>query len=165
MRCLPCVAGFTPVRACLGPLVAHWRTGLRQLCQPVTLLHRAYQFYVRRLALSVGKGPLVRTPSTPRTGSVSSLHGVTRSNIELYALLNNGALIPSVDLFGKADVVFAALATGTVSGEATTFFDAGLADLATYSASSNQIPPQLLRSWYIMYFQICRATHRGKIEL
>jgi hypothetical protein len=55
-------------------------------------------------------------------------------NSEAYGLLNNNALIPEADLFGSDKVIDAALATGTDTGAATTFFDAGLADLQGYLA-------------------------------
>jgi len=53
-------------------------------------------------------------------------------NADLYGLLNNLALIPDADLFGSDKVIDAALATGSDFGAATTFFDAGLADLAGF---------------------------------
>ncbi|MFZ3307174.1 MAG: hypothetical protein WB967_19090 [Mycobacterium sp.] len=53
-------------------------------------------------------------------------------NSEEYGLLNTNALIPDTDLFGSSGVIDAALATGTDTGAATTFFDAGLADLAGF---------------------------------
>lgn len=51
------------------------------------------------------------------------------SNAALYSLLNDSNLIPSSDLFGSADTITAALATGSDAGAFTTFFDAGLGDL------------------------------------
>jgi hypothetical protein len=53
-------------------------------------------------------------------------------NSELYGLLNSNALIPRADLFGSGNEITAALATGTDSGAATTFFEAGLGDLAGF---------------------------------
>jgi len=52
-------------------------------------------------------------------------------NSEEYGLLNNDALIPAADLFGGSEIT-TALATGTDTGAATTFFDAGLADLSGF---------------------------------
>jgi hypothetical protein len=54
-------------------------------------------------------------------------------NSELYGLLNSNALIPASDLFGSAHEIGIALGTGaTDATAATTFFDAGLADLAGF---------------------------------
>ncbi len=54
-------------------------------------------------------------------------------NSEAYGLLNNNALIPDTDLFGSDKVIDAALAPGaTDMSAATTFFDAGLADLSGF---------------------------------
>jgi hypothetical protein len=53
-------------------------------------------------------------------------------NAALYSLLNVSNLIPSSDLFGSADTINAALATGSDAGAFTTFFDAGLSDLAGF---------------------------------
>ncbi|UQX12727.1 hypothetical protein [Candidatus Mycobacterium methanotrophicum] len=51
----------------------------------------------------------------------------------MYGLLNGNAdLIPAADLFGSTHEIATALATGTDVGAATTFFDAGLADLAGF---------------------------------
>jgi hypothetical protein len=51
-------------------------------------------------------------------------------NSLVYAADYNNALIPSSDLFGSAHEITVALTTGTDIGAFTTFFDAGLADLA-----------------------------------
>ena len=53
-------------------------------------------------------------------------------NSEAYGLLNNNALVPAADLFGSPGEISTALGTGTDMGAATTFFDAGLADLQGY---------------------------------
>ena len=53
-------------------------------------------------------------------------------NSEAYGLLNNGALIPQADLFGSTNEISTALATGTDTGAAITFFGAGLADLSGF---------------------------------
>jgi hypothetical protein len=56
-------------------------------------------------------------------------------NVGLYALENNGAAIPELDAFDNLLITgasTAALDTGTVSGEFTTVFDAGVADLAGF---------------------------------
>jgi hypothetical protein len=41
-------------------------------------------------------------------------------------------LVPEADLFGSAHEIGIALGTGTDVGAATTFFDAGLADLTGF---------------------------------
>lgn len=54
-------------------------------------------------------------------------------NADLFGLLNgNTDLIPAADLFGTGSEIGTALGTGTDFGAATTFFDAGLADLAGF---------------------------------
>ena len=56
-------------------------------------------------------------------------------NVELFSLLNPSAAvdtIPLTDLFGSDKVIDAALGTGSDTGAATTFFEAGLADLQGY---------------------------------
>lgn len=54
-------------------------------------------------------------------------------NADLWGLLNgNTDLVPASDLFGSSTEIAHALATGTDFGAATTFFDAGLADLAGF---------------------------------
>jgi hypothetical protein len=57
-------------------------------------------------------------------------------NVELYALLNNGALMPdataATDLFGSATTIDNALDLGTVSSAANYFFDFGLGDLSGF---------------------------------
>jgi len=53
-------------------------------------------------------------------------------NSEAYGLLNSNALVPEADLFGSAHEIGIALGTGTDVGAATTFFDAGLADLTGF---------------------------------
>jgi hypothetical protein len=57
------------------------------------------------------------------------------ANVGLYALENGGAAIPTADASDNLILTgasTAALATDSVSGEFTTFFDAGLSDLAGF---------------------------------
>ena len=53
-------------------------------------------------------------------------------NAELFGLENSNALIPTADLFGSANEITTALATGSDMGAATDFFSAGLADLSGF---------------------------------
>ncbi|MGC2381201.1 MAG: hypothetical protein WA622_29455 [Mycobacterium sp.] len=54
-------------------------------------------------------------------------------NAELYGLENANALVPAADLFGSASEISTALGSGATDlSAATTFFDAGLADLAGF---------------------------------
>jgi len=82
-----------------------------------------------------GLNPIANSASDP--GAYNVFNGALTEfddafNSEAYGLLNNNALIPDTDLFGSDKVIDAALATGTDTGAATTFFDAGLADLQGY---------------------------------
>jgi len=86
-------------------------------------------------SLLYGVDPAVAGPATD-PGSYNVFNGAVVEfddafNSEEYGLLNNDALIPSADLFGGSEVT-TALLTGTDTGAATTFFDAGLADLAGF---------------------------------
>lgn len=74
---------------------------------------------------------------SPDPGSYDVLNGALTEfddayNAGLYSLLNDSNLIPSSDLFGSADTISAALATGSDAGAFTTFFNAGLGDLAGF---------------------------------
>ena len=53
-------------------------------------------------------------------------------NIEAYSQLNGGELAPAADLLGSSTTITTALATDSVSGAFTTFFDQGLGDLLGY---------------------------------
>ena len=53
-------------------------------------------------------------------------------NVELYALENNGALIPTGDFIGSMSSIDAALATGNPTGAAEHFLNFGLGDLQGY---------------------------------
>jgi hypothetical protein len=82
-----------------------------------------------------GLNPIANAASDP--GSYNVFNGALTEfddafNSEAYGLLNNNALVPEADLFGSDKVIDAALATNTDTGAATTFFDAGLADLQGY---------------------------------
>ncbi|MDT5357991.1 MAG: hypothetical protein QOJ56_6523, partial [Mycobacterium sp.] len=77
-----------------------------------------------------GLNPIANSASDP--GAYNVFNGALVEfddsfNSEAYGLLNNGALISQADLFGSDKVITAALGTGTDTGAATTFFDAGLA--------------------------------------
>ena len=82
-----------------------------------------------------GLNPIANSASDP--GAYNVFNGALTEfddafNSEVYGLENNNALIPQADLFGSDKVIDAALATNTDTGAATTFFDAGLADLQGY---------------------------------
>jgi hypothetical protein len=82
-----------------------------------------------------GLNPIANSASDP--GAYNVFNGALTEfddafNSEAYGLLNNNALIPDTDLFGSEKVIEAALGTGSDTGAATTFFDAGLADLQGY---------------------------------
>jgi hypothetical protein len=83
-----------------------------------------------------GLNPIANSASDP--GAYNVFNGALTEfddafNSEAYGLLNNNALIPDTDLFGSEKVIDAALAPGaTDMSAATTFFDAGLADLQGY---------------------------------
>ena len=83
-----------------------------------------------------GLNPIANAGSDP--GAYNVFNGALTEfddafNSEAYGLLNNNALIPDTDLFGSEKVIDAALAPGaTDMSAATTFFDAGLADLQGY---------------------------------
>ena len=82
-----------------------------------------------------GLNPIANAGSDP--GAYNVFNGALTEfddafNSEAYGLLNNNALVPEADLFGSDKVIDAALATNTDTGAATTFFDAGLADLQGY---------------------------------
>ena len=83
-----------------------------------------------------GLNPIANAASDP--GSYNVFNGALTEfddafNSEAYGLLNNNALIPDTDLFGSDKVIDAALAPGaTDMSAATTFFDAGLADLSGF---------------------------------
>jgi len=84
-----------------------------------------------------GLNPIANAASDP--GSYNVLNGALTefydaSNVELYALLNNGDLISGAsalnDLFGSPTEIATALGTDSVTGATSDFFSAGLADLA-----------------------------------
>jgi hypothetical protein len=82
-----------------------------------------------------GLNPIANAASDP--GSYNVFNGALTEfddafNSEAYGLLNNNALVPEADLFGSDKVIDAALGTGSDTGAATTFFEAGLADLQGY---------------------------------
>jgi hypothetical protein len=82
-----------------------------------------------------GLNPIANASSDP--GSYNVFNGALTEfddayNSELYGLLNGNALIPKADLFGSPHEITTALLTGSDSGAATTFFDAGLTDLAGF---------------------------------
>jgi hypothetical protein len=82
-----------------------------------------------------GLNPIANSASDP--GSYNVFNGALTEfddafNSEAYGLLNNNALVPEADLFGSDKVIDAALGTGSDTGAATTFFEAGLADLQGY---------------------------------
>ena len=83
-----------------------------------------------------GLNPIANAGSDP--GAYNVFNGALTEfddafNSEVYGLENNNALIPQADLFGSDKVIDAALAPGaTDMSAATTFFDAGLADLQGY---------------------------------
>lgn len=53
-------------------------------------------------------------------------------NVLEYSQLNGGELAPAADLLGPSTTITAALATDSVSGAFTTFFDQGVDDLLGY---------------------------------
>ena len=82
-----------------------------------------------------GLNPIANAASDP--GSYNVFNGALTEfddafNSEAYGLLNNNALVPAADLFGSPGEISTALGTGTDMGAATTFFDAGLADLSGF---------------------------------
>jgi hypothetical protein len=82
-----------------------------------------------------GVNPIANAASDP--GSYNVLNGALTefydaSNVELYSLLNNGDLLPVADAFGSAHEIGIALGTDSVSGAASDFFSAGLADLSGF---------------------------------
>ena len=84
-----------------------------------------------------GLNPIANAGSDP--GAYNVFNGALTEfddafNSEAYGLLNNNALVPEADLFGSDKVIDAALGTGSDTGAATTFFEAGLADLQGYLA-------------------------------
>jgi hypothetical protein len=61
-------------------------------------------------------------------------------NVALYALENNGALIPDTDLIGSSTNIADALATGSPTGAAEFFLNFGLGDLQGYFDPSGASP-------------------------
>jgi hypothetical protein len=87
-----------------------------------------------------GVNPIAAGISTT-TGPYNELNGALTEfynayNSDVYGVLNgNTDLIPTTDLFGgtgPGTEIFAALGTGTDFGAATSFFEAGLNDLAGF---------------------------------
>jgi hypothetical protein len=81
-----------------------------------------------------GLNPIANAAGDP--GSYNVFNGALTEfddayNSLLYSADYNGALIPATDVFGSSTVIGEALGVGaTDASAATTFFDAGLADLA-----------------------------------
>jgi hypothetical protein len=91
-------------------------------------------------ALLYGVDPLEAGPASD-PGSYNVFNGALTEfsdayNVELYALLNNGALMPdataATDLFGSATTIDNALDLGTASQAADFFFNFGLGDLSGF---------------------------------
>jgi hypothetical protein len=82
-------------------------------------------------------------------GSYNVLNGAVvefddAANVELYALENNGALIPAADLIGSDTTIDKALDTGNATGAAEYFFNFGLGDLQGYFDTSSLSDSSLL---------------------
>lgn len=87
-------------------------------------------------SLLYGVDPLAAGPSSD-PGSYDVLNGAVIEfddafNTELYALENNGALIPAADLIGSSTNIDNALALGNPTAAAEYFFNFGLGDLQGY---------------------------------
>jgi hypothetical protein len=87
--------------------------------------------------LLFGLNPIANASSDP--GSYSVFNGALTElsdayNVELYSLLNAGALAPATDLIGSTETIGDAFAngTGSVSDVATYFYEFGANDLAGY---------------------------------
>jgi hypothetical protein len=82
-------------------------------------------------------------------GSYNVLNGALvefddAANVELYALENNGALIPAADLIGSDTTIDKALDTGNATGAAEYFFNFGLGDLQGFFDTSSLSDSSLL---------------------